>query len=38
MIDVELDPEKHTYVNCYLKSGQRVLTETWSWSWKIYNL
>jgi glucans biosynthesis protein len=38
MIDVELDPQKHTYVTCHLKSGPRVLTETWSWSWKIYNL
>jgi glucans biosynthesis protein len=38
MIDVELDPQKHTYVTCSLKSGPRVLTETWTWSWKIYNL
>jgi glucans biosynthesis protein len=37
MLDVELDPKKITYVTCHLRNGPRVLTETWNWSWKIYD-
>ncbi|MDB5569144.1 MAG: Glucans biosynthesis protein [Hyphomicrobiales bacterium] len=37
MIDVELHPEATTTMTCFLRSAGRVLTETWSWSWKVYN-
>ena len=37
MVDVEVDSQAFTYVTCKLVQGARVLSETWSYSWKIYN-
>ena len=37
MLDVELDPQGFTYFTCKLMQGGRPLTETWSYSWKVYN-
>ena len=37
MVDVELHPTEVTGVTCKLKSGPRILTETWAYAWKIYN-
>lgn len=38
MIDVELHPEDHTRITTRLRSQGRPITETWNWSWKVYNL
>ncbi|MBX9760194.1 MAG: glucan biosynthesis protein G [Beijerinckiaceae bacterium] len=38
MIDVELSPDDHTRITSRLRSLGRPITETWNWSWKVYNL
>lgn len=38
MVDAELHPTDHTRVTVLLRSQGRPITETWNWSWKIYNL
>jgi hypothetical protein len=38
MVDAELHPTDHTRVTVLLRSQGRAITETWNWSWKIYNL
>ncbi len=37
MIDVEVHPTDMTTMTCKLRTGSRVLTETWAYSWKVYN-
>jgi len=38
MVDAELHPTDFTRVTVLLRSEGRPITETWNWSWKIYNL
>jgi glucans biosynthesis protein len=38
MLDVEVSDTETTIMNCFLQTGRRRLTETWAYSWKIYNL
>ena len=37
MLDVEVHPTEVTTMTCKLRTGQRLLTETWAYSWKVYN-
>ena len=38
MVDVELNPTDFTIITTRLRSQGRPITETWNWSWKVYNL
>jgi glucans biosynthesis protein len=37
MLDVEVHPTEVTNVTCKLMLGNKALTETWAYSWKVYN-
>jgi glucans biosynthesis protein len=37
MLDVEVHPTETTTMTCKLRTGARVLTETWAYAWKVYN-
>jgi len=37
MLDVEVHPTEVTTMTCKLRTGQRLLTETWAYSWKVYD-
>ena len=37
MLDVEVHPTDMTTMTCKLRTGQKVLTETWAYSWKVYD-
>ena len=37
MLDVEVHPTDVTNMTCKLRTGPKVLTETWAYSWKVYN-
>jgi glucan biosynthesis protein len=37
MIDVKFEDNQVGTVRAFLSSGQKPLTETWSYSWRIYN-
>jgi len=37
MLDVEVHPTDVTNMTCKLRTGAKVLTETWAYSWKVYN-
>ncbi len=37
MVDVDVHPTEVTDIRCKLMQGSRALTETWAYSWKIYN-
>ncbi|MBN9084511.1 MAG: glucan biosynthesis protein G [Rhizobiales bacterium 62-17] len=37
MLDLEVSADDTTTMTCYLQAGRRRLTETWAYSWKIYN-
>jgi glucans biosynthesis protein len=38
MLDVEVSDTDTTVMTCFLQTGRRRLTETWNYTWKIYNL
>ena len=38
MLDVEVSDTDTTMMTCFLQAGRRRLTETWNYTWKIYNL
>ena len=37
MLDVEVHPTDMTTMTCKLRTGAKVLTETWAYAWKVYN-
>jgi len=37
MLDIEMHPTEITTFTCKLRTGSRVLTETWNYSWKVYD-
>lgn len=38
MIDVQFEEDKIGIVQCYLRSGPRLLSETWNYAWRFYDL
>ncbi|MGE3645267.1 MAG: glucan biosynthesis protein [Beijerinckiaceae bacterium] len=38
MIDVQFEEDKIGVVNCYLRSGPKLLSETWNYAWRFYDL
>jgi glucans biosynthesis protein len=38
MLDVEFEKDKVGIVQATLRSGGKLLTETWSYAWRFYDL
>ena len=38
MIDVQFEQDKIGVVQCYLRSGPNLLSETWDYAWRFYDL
>jgi glucans biosynthesis protein len=38
MIDVQFEEDKIGVVQCYLRTGPKLLSETWNYGWRIYDL
>lgn len=38
MIDVQFEEDKIGIVQCYLRSGPKLLSETWDYAWRFYDL
>ncbi|MCC2096383.1 MAG: glucan biosynthesis protein G [Hyphomicrobiales bacterium] len=38
MVDVQFEEDKIGVIQCYLRDGPKLLSETWNYGWRIYDL